>query len=85
VNPDTKPAYRTVTVPLAVYERLERWRDSIVERGVDALPLRMREPMRAAMQRTDGKHKGVVGLGAILGAMFDAALESLEQGNKGEP
>lgn len=69
--------YQTVTVSMAVYTRLETWRDDVLERGVDSLPVSMRAPMRAALHRVDGRHKGLVGLGAVLGVMFDACLDLL--------
>lgn len=69
---DDPSTSRTVTVPIAVYRRLERWRDALVDGGVAALPEPMRRSMRAALLRTDGRHKGVVGLGAVLAAAFES-------------
>jgi hypothetical protein len=63
---------RTITVTAAVYRRVEAWRDAVLARGIDALPPAMRGPMRRALTRADGKHKGVVGMGVVLGAAFEA-------------
>lgn len=82
-TPDELPPYGTVTVPRAVLIRLEHWRDAVIERGVDSLPAAMRAPFRAAMLRADGKHKGVVGLGVLLGVLFDSAEEWLRRGDAG--
>src|SRR5215470_8030097 len=62
--PQSPSGYKTIKVPVWVYENAHLVRSDIVRRGLDALPAHLREHLELTLSGTD--HRSL-GIGQILG------------------